>query len=100
VQSSPQPPGFGIEDTWYGQVVVTPTSGKACPTIMSPEVTAVLRAMKDDLKAFLPDVQSVTVTATAVTQRVSVQSINEVNWCVQAFGCVQKVENLCMVNLA
>jgi hypothetical protein len=77
VQSSPQPPGFGIEDTWYGQVVVTPTSGKACPTIMSPEVTAVLGAMENDLKAFLPDVRSVTVTATAVTQRVSVQSTNE-----------------------
>jgi hypothetical protein len=67
---SPPPPA-AVSDTWYGQVVVTPAPGKSCPTPMSPEVTAVLRAMENDLKATRPDVQSVTVTATGVTQRVS-----------------------------
>jgi hypothetical protein len=69
-KSSPQPPGAGVSDTWYGQWVVTPAPGKSCPTPMSPEVTAVLRAMENDLRATRPDVQSVTVTATGVTQKV------------------------------
>jgi hypothetical protein len=87
------PPAAGINDTWYSQWVVTPAPGKSCPTPMSPEVTAVLRAMENDLKASRPDVQSVTVTATGVTQKVGASFV----WLRQM--CMLSVKTLIFVTV-